>query len=169
MFDANDRRKFVPAVIDVEASGFGTQSYPIEIGYVLPDGTLACFLVRPEVHWIHWDEAASQVHGISRHLLLSVGKPVTQVAQWLNDQLKGMTLYSDSWAHDYFWLATLFEEANLVPLFKLEHFACIIPEEDLGKWDDVRAGIQSELGLQRHRASNDALILQRTWVRLMEH
>ena len=28
-----------PIVIDVEASGFGKGSYPIEVGVVLPDGS----------------------------------------------------------------------------------------------------------------------------------
>jgi hypothetical protein len=34
-------------VIDVEASGFGRGSYPIEVGFVLPDGEAVCTLVRP--------------------------------------------------------------------------------------------------------------------------
>ena len=40
-----------PAVLDVEASGFGRSSYPIEIGVVFPDGHAYCTLIRPESHW----------------------------------------------------------------------------------------------------------------------
>ena len=29
----------LPAVLDVEASGFGAGSYPIEVGIAMPDGT----------------------------------------------------------------------------------------------------------------------------------
>ena len=47
-----------PIVLDIEASGFGRDSYPIEIGYVLPDGGSYCTLVRPEANWTHWDPEA---------------------------------------------------------------------------------------------------------------
>jgi hypothetical protein len=158
----------VPAVIDLEASGFGSLSYPIEIGFALPNGRLECTLVRPEKGWTHWDDAAYQVHGISRELLLAFGKPAEQVALWLNKHLQGMTVYSDAWGHDYAWLATLFDAANLAPSFKLDHLASIMPECEAARWNQVHNEIELELGLKRHRASNDALMLQRTWLRLME-
>jgi hypothetical protein len=34
-------------VLDIEASGFGRHSYPIEIGYARDDGHAWCSLVRP--------------------------------------------------------------------------------------------------------------------------
>ena len=50
-----------PTVLDVEASGFGRNSYPIEIGFVLPNGHAYCSLVKPEAHWTHWDVQA-EIH-----------------------------------------------------------------------------------------------------------
>lgn len=158
----------IPAVIDLEASGFGSNSYPIEVGFALPNGRLACTLIRPEPDWTHWDESAYAVHGITRDLLMAFGKPVDQVALWLNKQLRGMTVYSDAWGHDYAWLAVLFDAANLVPSFKLDHLASIMPECEAARWNKLHQEIEKELGLKRHRASNDALMLQRTWVRLMD-
>ena len=158
----------VPTIIDLEASGFGSQSYPIEVGFSLPNGRLECTLIRPEPSWTHWDDSAYAVHGITRELLLAFGKPADQVALWLNKQLKGMTVYSDAWGHDYAWLAVLFDAANLAPSFKLEHLASIMPECESARWNQLHQEIEMELGLKRHRASNDALMLQRTWVRLME-
>ncbi len=158
----------IPTIIDLEASGFGSQSYPIEVGFSLPNGRLECTLIRPEPSWTHWDESAYAVHGITRELLLAFGKPVDQVALWLNKQLKGMTVYSDAWGHDYAWLAVLYEAANLAPSFKLDHLASIMPECESARWDQLHQEIELELGLKRHRASNDALMLQRTWVRLIE-
>ncbi len=38
----------LPTVIDVEASGFGAGSYPIEVGVAFPDGRSWCCLIRPE-------------------------------------------------------------------------------------------------------------------------
>ena len=40
--------------IDVEASGFGVGSYPIEVGVAFPDGGTQCYLIKPEHDWIHW-------------------------------------------------------------------------------------------------------------------
>ena len=55
-----------PYIIDVEASGFGSDSYPIEVGLALEPGERFCTLIRPLDHWDHWDEQAESVHKISR-------------------------------------------------------------------------------------------------------
>tara|TARA_B100000809_G_scaffold12879_1_gene11818 strand:- start:1149 stop:1406 length:258 start_codon:yes stop_codon:yes gene_type:complete len=36
-----------PFIIDVEASGFGAESYPIEIGIALAEGSKYCALIIP--------------------------------------------------------------------------------------------------------------------------
>lgn len=36
-----------PIIIDAEASGFGTDSYPIEVGVALGDASRHCYLVSP--------------------------------------------------------------------------------------------------------------------------
>ena len=160
--------KNAPAIIDIEASGFGGESYPIEIGFVLPDGRQQCTLIQPHADWQHWDSSAAAVHGISREVLIAFGKPPAQVAVWLNKNLAGLTIYSDSWGHDYAWLAALYQVANLTPSFKLEHLMLITPDVKAKRWQQIQKEIELELGLKRHRASNDALILQRTWMRLIE-
>ena len=76
-----------PTVIDVEASGFGKGSYPIEVGFVLPDGRGDCMLIRPGPQWRHWDVAAERLHHISRALLEERGRPARDVAERLNAQL----------------------------------------------------------------------------------
>ncbi|NKI93556.1 hypothetical protein [Rhizobacter sp. SG703] len=157
-----------PAILDIEASGFGRDSYPIEVGYVLPDGSSFCSLIRPARHWTHWDPAAEQVHQIHRETLLVHGRPVTEVAQWLNDQLHGLTLYSDGWAHDYPWLGALYEEAGLVPGFRLDNLRSLLTEVEARDWYATKQAVSNELGLTRHRASADARLLQRTLLRLRE-
>lgn len=149
-----------PCVIDVEASGFGRSSYPIEVGYVLPDGRARCMLVRPAPDWLHWDEGAAQVHGITREALQAHGRPVQEVAATLNHDLAGLTVYCDGWAHDYAWLAVLFEEAGLSPAFKLESVNRLLRDTQLGELDEARRGALQDMGLTRHRASNDARALQ---------
>ena len=51
---------FTPTIIDVEASGFGPYSYPIEIGVALDNGDKYCTLILPAPAWTHWDEEAEK-------------------------------------------------------------------------------------------------------------
>jgi hypothetical protein len=157
--DLNDTR--LAPVLDIEASGFGRGSYPIEIGYVRGDGQGWCTLVAPAPGWVHWDSAAEAVHGIARQTLLLHGRAVAQVAHSLNDALAGLTVYCDGWAHDYAWLARLFDEAELAPRFRLESVARLLSEAQMHALDGERRSALAALGAQRHRASNDARALQR--------
>jgi len=157
-----------PAWLDMEASGFGRDSYPIEIGFVLPDGSAWCTLVRPLPDWTHWDSAAEALHGITRDTALRHGRGVPEVARELNRRLRGRTLYCDGWAHDYAWLNLLFDAAGLAPAFRLEHLRTLLNEPEALAWHGVKTQVAGEQVLQRHRASADARLLQLTWARLQE-
>ena len=159
-------RTTLPAFIDLEASGFGRGSYPIEVGFVLPEGATYCTLILPPAHWQHWDERAQAVHQITRELLLSHGKPAAEVAQTLNSQLRGRTLYSDGWANDYTWLSLLFDEADMTPAFKLDNLRSLLDEQQADAWHACKQTVMSELKMPRHRASTDARVLQLTYARL---
>jgi len=153
-------------VIDVEASGFGRGSYPIEVGFVTTEGERFCTLIRPPVHWTHWDDEAAAVHGVSRDLLAKYGRPVAEVALKLNQRLAGRLVYCDAWFYDFNWLAVLFDEARSLQEFRLEHIHSLLQESELHAWRAARAEVERRLGLLRHRASSDALVLQQTWARV---
>lgn len=157
---------FAPTVLDVEASGFGRNSYPIEVGFALPNGHTFCTLVRPEVHWTHWEDEAATVHQISRALIMERGLPAHAVAQELNAKLRGQTVYSDGWANDYTWLGTLFDAADMSPAFRLENLRALLNEDEAERWHIVKTQISRERGVQRHRASADARLLQLTYQRM---
>src|ERR1700712_1256895 len=91
----------LPAVLDIEASGFGRDSYPVEVGFVLPDGQTYCTLIKPAAGWTHWDPAAEKVHRIPLQTVVTHGRDVLEVATQLNHRLRGLTIYCDGWAHDY--------------------------------------------------------------------
>ncbi|MDL5031589.1 hypothetical protein QRD43_06675 [Pelomonas sp. APW6] len=150
----------LPTMLDVEASGFGRGSYPIEIGFVAADGGLFCTLVQPAPGWEHWDPAAESLHGISRELLQRHGRPVDWVAAELNRRLAGQTVYCDGWGHDYPWIARLFDEAERSPAFRLEDVRVLLDERQLGGWDRSLRALRDELRPERHRASSDARLLQ---------
>ncbi len=155
-----------PAVLDIEASGFGQHSYPIEVGFVLPDGETYCSLIRPAPGWTHWDAGAERVHRISRQTVQVHGRDAREVALLMNERLHGLTLYCDGWAHDYVWLNVLFEAAGLTPSFKLDNLRALLTEREAPFWAIVKKQVAIEMRLQRHRASSDAKILQRTLMRL---
>ena len=155
-----------PTVLDVEASGFGRNSYPIEIGFVLPNGHTYCTLIRPEAHWTHWDAQAEATHHIPRALLVQRGVAVPEVARTINSQLAGQTVYTDGWANDYSWLGALFDAADMSPAFRLENLRALLDDQQADQWHTVKAQVSSERGVQRHRASADARLLQLTLLRL---
>ncbi|MDH4052370.1 MAG: hypothetical protein OEU93_12420 [Rubrivivax sp.] len=151
----------MPCTLDIEASGFGRDSYPIEVGFVRDDGFSLCTLIRPQPDWTHWDASAAGLHGISRDTLQRHGRPVAEVARALNEALAGCTVYCDGWAHDYPWLGRLFDAADAVPAFRLESAACLLPGGALDALGAACLRARAELGVQRHRASVDARVLQR--------
>lgn len=153
-----------PVIVDVEASGFGAGSYPIEVGIALADGSTRCYLIRPADDWRHWDPAAEDVHGIPRPVLLSRGRSIETVARELNRELEGQTVYTDAWGYDSSWLARLFDAAELPQRFRLEALRALLSESQMARWDDTRTEVQRALGSERHRASADALVLQRTFL-----
>src|ERR1700754_4066876 len=120
----------VPSIIDIEASGFGRGSYPIEIGYVLGDGRSDCMLVRPTPTWQHWDGTAEALHHITRDLLVARGRPVEAIAETLNTDLAGLTLYSDGWGNDFSWLSALYDAASRTPTFRLESLRALLSEDE---------------------------------------
>ncbi len=150
----------LPPILDIEASGFGRGSYPIEIGFVCPDGSLFCSLIKPEPDWQHWDAGAEGLHGISRDLLARHGKPVAWMASEINIRLAGQTVYCDGWGNDYAWLARLFDAAELQPRFRLEDLRRLLSEDEALRWHDVTLAVRARQSLARHRASSDARVLQ---------
>lgn len=159
----NNKQIRMPFIIDVEASGFGRGSYPIEVGFARPDGSVFSCLIKPEPDWEHWDESAEQVHGIPRTTLFEEGCSVREVAQKLNDELKGEVVYTDSWGFDSTWLSLLFYHAGLAQLFRLETLSKLLSEKQIAIWGKVKQQVTLDLNIDRHRAGPDAKMLQRTF------
>ncbi len=156
----------LPTVLDIEASGFGRGSYPIEVGIARADGSCCAFLIQPQQEWTHWDPKAELLHGISRERLFQEGYPAHQVAQWLNDELSSLgKAYSDSWGYDNTWLSLLFHHARMLPRFRLEALRILLSEEQQALWSDTKEHVIGESDINRHRAGEDARLLQLTYQR----
>lgn len=154
-----------PLIIDVEASGFGRGSYPIEVGVALPNGDCFCAIICPDDGWQHWDPEAEKLHGITRSILLAHGRSIVEVAQLLNQWIDGRVAYSDGWGNDYSWLGLLFECAGITQRFTLDSLRSVMSEAQAAVWHQVKEQVISDSHFRRHRASNDARILQQTYLR----
>ncbi|MSR13532.1 MAG: hypothetical protein EXR86_03010 [Gammaproteobacteria bacterium] len=152
-----------PGIIDVEASGFGRGSYPIEVGVALANGEIACFLIKPLPEWTHWTSEAEALHGISRGLLLTRGRPAAEIALELNSLLGSRVIYSDAWGFDSSWLALLHASCEIPASYRIDALTRLLSEAQQIAWADLKNNARVQLQLNRHRASADALVLQRAY------
>jgi hypothetical protein len=142
-----------PVFYDFEASGL--DGFPIEVGWAFVDDQKRIVsdssLILPDPKWnlaSNWDEGAEQIHGISVKHLMEKGIPTSQVAQQLNQALRGLDLYSDS-LFDQKWMRQLYESASIGLTFTLQDKpAPILIEElraELGFTEDDMVGLYRAL------------------------
>ncbi len=154
----------VPHIIDIEASGFGANSYPIEVGIVTSAGNKFCRLIKPLPDWQHWSEEAEQLHGISQDVLIQFGLDARLVCEQLNQFCAGMTLYSDGWVVDYPWLIKLYSAVGMRMSFRISPLEMILSQQQMQLWQsEADKQLQGEDTI-RHRASNDAWRIQQVFI-----
>jgi hypothetical protein len=148
--------------LDVEASGFGNDSYPIEVGWSDIDGVTDGVLIRPAPDWTHWDSEAEGVHGISRDKLARDGIPLDVAVKAIATATAGRVVFSDSPLFDMAWLFRLFTTAGWpgVP-FRLEEAESLVTAIARQRRIGIIGGIEAEIAAQRlapitHRAADDA-------------
>lgn len=159
------RKIYPPSIIDVEASGFGAKSYPIEIGVVRYDGAKWGQLIRPLDSWVHWDNKAEALHGVSRDTLETQGVGVYKVCNELNAFLGNTLVYSDGWVVDNPWLIKLFAAAAVDMTFSCRALEYVLSEPQMDLWHQVKTNIEANTESCRHRAITDALVIQQTFVK----
>ncbi len=147
-------------VVDIEASGMGRFSYPIEIAMVAYNGVSYESLILPEVSWDSWSDSAEKIHGISRDTLLIKGRSAKQVCEELNTLFAGETFYSDCWPLDSKWLSTLYEAARMTPSFNLCSTDYILNEHDIQCWAQSKIDCAEAQNITPHRALADARIIK---------
>ena len=157
-------KKHAPTILDVEASGFGSNSYPIEIGVIHADGRKFCRLIKPFEDWRHWDNEAEMLHGIQRHELDKFGCDPVSVCNDLNRFMEHSTAYSDGWVVDSPWLIKLFSRAGVKMTFTLSAIEYLLNQKQMDTWHSVKRWVTKQQAQQRHRASVVADIIQKTFV-----
>ena len=113
--------EWYPCFVDVEASGFGPESWPVAIAWCDHTGEIRRYLLRPLPGWTHWDPAAESVHGIDRTRLAANGWDPADVAARLADDLKGLLAFSDAPDFDAGWLGRLHRDLGRPMPFSIDH------------------------------------------------
>lgn len=153
-----------PTILDVEASGFGSDSFPLEIGVKRADGARFCRLIKPYPSWQHWNAEAESLHGITRETLNKYGQDGLEVCKQLNLFMGKETAYSDGWVVDYPWLIKLYAEAGVLMTFKLSALEYILSENQMANWHETKQTLMAAQSVSRHRASVDAELIQQTYI-----
>lgn len=141
-------------ILDVEASGLGDNSFPIEIGWVnrFNRRDNDSFLLCPDPSWTFWDDYAEEtIHRISRACLLEEGIDVVNACHRLNNSLKGQRILSDAAQTDRFWIQKLFSCADIQCEFSIGSIYELIPGD---KADVFQRRLKKEN--VPHRALEDA-------------
>lgn len=150
----------LPSFIDFEASGIGPESYPLEVAWSRPDGSVHDCLIRPVAEWVHWDPNAHDVHGIDRQTAVREGLPVERVAMRLNVELGPCQVaYSDASAMDHFWCEVLFDAAGVLPEFRVASVLEALPGISVTEFERCREAAYKRLDGRRHRARTDVQAL----------
>ncbi len=146
------------AFIDLEASGLGAQSWPIEAGWCFVGKAPETMLIKPADSWsmAAWDPNAEALHGLSIDAIKKSGRTVKEICDALNQALEGAAVYSDAPDWDGFWLYRLFSAASERMRFTLSDFADLfvdVPQQA------VAAAVEkaNEAAPHRHRARDDVL------------
>ncbi len=146
------------AFLDLEASGLGAASWPIEVGWCFEGGEPETMLIRPADDWSQdaWDKNAEALHGLTFDSLRASGLPIGEVCNRLNQALEGVAVYSDAPDWDGFWLYRLFAAARVRQRFSLSDFGDLFS----GLTPETIAAAVGKAKIaapHRHRAREDVL------------
>ena len=139
--------------MDLEASGLGAESYPIEVAWRCPaTGRSDNFFINPDSvpQWRYWDEFAEELHGLDRERLVVEGISAEAACDRLNESLGGETLISDALEFDSFWIQRLFKAIGKKPTFRIAGLDELLSSEQLIQYRFI-----ARSQFRRHRAMQD--------------
>ena len=60
----------------------------------------------------------------------------------------------------------MFQRGELVQRFRIDSLSKLLTPDEVARWTDVKSRVVKELDIQLHRARNDVLALQETYLRV---
>ena len=162
-----------PTFLDIEASGLGNTSYPIEIAWNNSNGEILKRLIKPSSDWTSWDPEAECIHGITREEIEQDGISVDDMCSLIKESLTGITVYSDAPELERFWLNRLFQESEDIncPILTLGVSKIPTIKEicyERGLYDKFKNQAVDEVGII-HRADADVRILMSVFQQALDY
>ena len=101
------------AFLDFEASSLEKGGFPVEVGWVLEDGTEEAHLIRPAPDWTVWSAEAEAIHHLPRARLEAEGETPETVAARMMEVLSGQEILASAPSWDGQWLSRLLRAGGL--------------------------------------------------------
>ena len=176
-------RQDTPIFLDIEASGLGPDSWPIEIGlaWITPTGCIdsAARLIAPDPAWPEhgWSGDSARIHCIPRTRPDTEGIAAREVATWLVEMLDGRAALCDAPEFDGKWMMRLLDRLDARqdaasaapwPIHWQEALIAHKPEEVSYDRALRRAETLGRRLPVPHRADADAARLARMWCAALE-
>ncbi len=120
--------KRFPVFIDIDASTFDDNGFPIAIAWSLPDGQLKSVLIIPDDEWDPWENADPH---IDLQHLFDQGITGADIVRELNEDLDGQTVFIDGLDEDERLLEKLFDTYQQSMGFELAPMSELFREQDL--------------------------------------
>ena len=149
-----------PVFLDCEASSLSDNSFPIEIAWNNPDGTVESYLInifRYPDGYDDWSKEAQSLHGISKQYLAEKGEAPQFIVDRMEQQLIGKKILTDAPDWDEGWVKKLYTSVN--KKCELE-FSCAIKLFDsIEPYHHIYKSQARRLAGHAHRASSDVKYL----------
>jgi hypothetical protein len=146
--------------LDIEASGLGSGTFPIEVAYASSIGDKSEYLIKPTIDWLNhgsWcSNAEHRIHKISRNMLIEEGVTVLDVANALNKALCGKLVLCNDLEYDGVWITHLFKAANIGVQFTLTDIRYLYEYWGEDKANAFKKAYESLVPKTCHRALPDA-------------
>jgi hypothetical protein len=131
IFGLKARKPSRRAIINIDSSGLGSDSWPVSVAWrVLDSGREGHILIKPAPAWHGWEEAAEAIHGISRERLQREGVSPAEAAHRIAMALGGLEVHSDAPALDQIWLDKIFAAAERFPVPAIRRYGDLFPGAD---------------------------------------
>lgn len=100
--------------MDIEASGWKKNSFPIEIAWG-NNFIKKNFIIKPAYNWDTdiWEEEAYNIHKIKKEDIKKEGKKISFIIEKMKENLKNKYVFSDSIEKDKIWLNMLLQDLKI--------------------------------------------------------
>lgn len=153
-------KNLYPVFVDCEASSLANDSYPIEIAWNNPDGSIESYLINiyhyPD-NYDDWSKEAQSLHGLTKQYLSEKGKEPEFIVERMDQKLKGKILLSDAPDWDEFWIRRLYESVGKKCVLEFGNAVELFNQYE--PYHYIFKSQARKIAGHAHRAGNDVIYL----------